>query len=404
MWIRLNDKEYDVSGFISHHPGGRDILQSYVGMDATDVFKEFHSGQVAWKLLKTLPSRSLVDDVDHVVVPEFVQEIRKLREEVEIEGLFRPNKVYYARKLSELGALFCLSTWLLYCNMLYGAAFVMGLFFQQSGWLSHDFAHNQVVDRNKREPFVNLIGNLFQGFAGAWWIPKHMMHHAHPNALHEDTNQPMDEDFDTAPLLIWTKRLLPKPDTTVGQMVRLFSPWQGIYLWLVIPWSKMYWDYASLRVVIDTGAWREFIMISSHYILSVIYAMCLCNSFMQALWFILLSRLWGGFLISWVFIQSHNGMVYYDRGTLGYYEAQVRTTRNMALDALTTWFTGGLNYQIEHHLFPRMPRHNLSCVSRRVELICQKHGLPYTTRGIISSSLWLTCYLESIGMSSNKQQ
>ncbi len=56
---------------------------------------------------------------------------------------------------------------------------------------------------------------------------------------------------------------------------------------------------------------------------------------------------------------------------------QVVSTRDITAGRFNDWFTGGLNRQIEHHLFPTMPRHNLDKISGEVEALCQKHGLVY---------------------------
>ncbi len=49
--------------------------------------------------------------------------------------------------------------------------------------------------------------------------------------------------------------------------------------------------------------------------------------------------------------------------------------------------------QIEHHLWPRMPRHHLPAVTERTKALCKKHGLPYTVAGLWECSVWLTGYL-----------
>jgi fatty acid desaturase len=56
---------------------------------------------------------------------------------------------------------------------------------------------------------------------------------------------------------------------------------------------------------------------------------------------------------------------------------QVASTRNIEANMFNDWFTGGLNRQIEHHLFPTMPRHNLNKISSHVRALCEKHGLVY---------------------------
>jgi fatty acid desaturase len=89
-------------------------------------------------------------------------------------------------------------------------------------------------------------------------------------------------------------------------------------------------------------------------------------------------------------------MEYYDRPNYGYYRAQLVSTRNLPRDAFTTWFTGGLNFQIEHHLFPRMPRHQYSKVCDRVEKMCKKNNIDYEEKGIWECSVHLMKYLTDV--------
>ena len=75
--------------------------------------------------------------------------------------------------------------------------------------------------------------------------------------------------------------------------------------------------------------------------------------------------------------QSHNGMEIYDDRSKDFYTAQIISTRDIVGTTFNDWFTGGLNYQIEHHLFPTLPRHNLKKVQRRVMEVCKNNGLVY---------------------------
>jgi fatty acid desaturase len=69
----------------------------------------------------------------------------------------------------------------------------------------------------------------------------------------------------------------------------------------------------------------------------------------------------------------------------GHLEKQVLTSRNVKGGLVTDWMMGGLNYQIEHHLFPSMPRANLRFAQPIVEKYCQKIGMPYLNTGVIES-------------------
>ena len=57
---------------------------------------------------------------------------------------------------------------------------------------------------------------------------------------------------------------------------------------------------------------------------------------------------------------------------------------------------GGLNYQIEHHLFPTLPRHNLAKVRAAVEELCRKHGLAYESCGMAAGTVKVLKHLADI--------
>ena len=81
---------------------------------------------------------------------------------------------------------------------------------------------------------------------------------------------------------------------------------------------------------------------------------------MQALVFGLGSQMMCGLMLALAFGLGHNGMATYDADkTPEFYEWQITTTRNVHGSFLVGWFMGGLHLQIEHHLFPYVPRHNL---------------------------------------------
>ena len=58
---------------------------------------------------------------------------------------------------------------------------------------------------------------------------------------------------------------------------------------------------------------------------------------------------------------------------------------------------GGLNYQIEHHLFPTMPRPNLRSAQPLVRAFCQEHGLPYTEASLLGSYAQAIRHLHAVG-------
>lgn len=379
--VIVDDFEYDASSFLHRHPGGEDVIRSFQGIDATDVFREFHPPH-ATKYLNTLPRKQLEGKN---VATNFEQDMRNLSVLLEKDGYFKSSSLYYTRKLAELLFLF---TFAMRTQNWYISSFICGVFFQQAGWLAHDFAHNQVTYKYKPF-FVTLVGTLCQGFTGQWWIPKHMMHHARPNAVDEHNATPWDTDIDTAPFIYWVPQLLPNNLSKWSLIM-----FQGYYLWLVLFLSKFVWDYYSFVATCKRKAWGQVVLSILHHV-SWIW-------FTSAKYYVV-SRLWAGFLIGWVFIMSHNGTEYYIRPNVPFYESQIRTTRNLSMDPFTTWFTGGLNYQIEHHMFPKLPRHNLGKVATKVRTICEKYGFTYSIMSMWECSKYLTSYLNNIWRHTKKE-
>merc|ERR1711924_137744 len=96
----------------------------------------------------------------------------------------------------------------------------------------------------------------------------------------------------------------------------------------------------------------------------------------------------GGLLIGIAFGVGHNGMALYDHANPPPFGVlQISTTRNVHDNGFTGWFMGGLHYQIEHHLFPTMPRNNLAEAAVRVKALCKKHDVPYHATGLIEGNI-----------------
>ncbi len=73
------------------------------------------------------------------------------------------------------------------------------------------------------------------------------------------------------------------------------------------------------------------------------------------------------------------------------------TARNVRGNRLTDFWYGGLNYQIEHHLFPSMPRQNLKHAQALVRSFCAAHAIPYHETGMLRSYREILQYLHAIG-------
>jgi fatty acid desaturase/predicted heme/steroid binding protein len=388
----IHGKVYDLGGeFVKWHPGGA-VAISQLGKDATDAFDVFHK-QSTHELLANFYVGDLADA--EVKAPNaFAKDVQELRTVIEKSGWYKSNKLWYTGKVIQTASLAVISVTMLalwgrsFFGMLASAA-VCALFFQQSGWLAHDFLHHQVFENRKFGNYAGLIiGNVFQGFSVAWWKHKHSTHHSVPN-VHEQ-----DPDIDTLPFLAWSEHALEGfADFDDATLTKFMVTYQPIIYFPLLSFARMTWAIQSILWnkpnskkldAFPTMTGLEKICIALHYSWYFGAAFTLTTPLYAVMW-ILTSQCVCGILLAAVFSVNHNGMPVYSRKEakdMDYYELSIVTGRNVVASAFNKWFTGGLNFQIEHHMFPTIPRHNLPKVAPLVESLCKKHGVPYHTTSL----------------------
>ena len=144
------------------------------------------------------------------------------------------------------------------------AAFMLGLFFQQCGWLAHDFLHHQVFKKRKYGDLFGIFwGNLMQGYSVQWWKNKHNGHHAVPN-LHNSTasSQDGDPDIDTMPLLAWSLKQAQsyrelQADGKDSAFVKFMIKNQAIFYFPILLLARLSWLRESFKTSFGLGAASE---------------------------------------------------------------------------------------------------------------------------------------------------
>lgn len=290
-----------------------------------------------------------------------------------------------------------------------GATALFGTAWQQAGWLSHDFLHHQVFENRFFNDAMGLfLGNYVQGFSVDWWKNKHNTHHAIPN-LHEtqDDKHDGDPDIDTLPFLAWSPRMTAKAGADSSGWAAFFVRNQKLSFFPLLSFARLTWAQQSLAYALaplmpqslSEGAWgggriseslryplAEVAGLFLHY--GTIALLCvLYMTPLQSVVFFMGAQMLCGVMLAVAFVVGHNGMECFDHDAKPTHaELQLRATRNVTDDflGLSGWFTGGLHLQIEHHLFPTMPRHNLAKARPFVEALCRKHGMPYHSQPLFT--------------------
>lgn len=376
--IFVDGVAYDVAAWArKHHPGG-EIVMRFLGLDATTVFAAFH-GPRARKALRAMRWKG-----EPVAPPpptpgaDVEEDFAALRAQAEADGLFVPDRGYFYLRAAAIvgGVAASVATVALAPAWWPVAALGLGLVWQQAGWLTHDFLHHSVYDDRRLGDRVGLwMGGVVMGFSGDWWKRKHNTHHALPNV------RGVDEDIDTLPFLSFSERDLDTASPFARWMVRLqtvtalpvlstarINWWTQSFLWALRAPNVQHrgWEIASMVV---HHAWS-------------LGMLALLPTWGARAGFFLVSQLSSGLMTGAVFLVGHNARPMYDRADApGFYALQLQTGQNVRAPFGTRWFYGGLDRQIEHHLFPTMPRHHHDRVRDAVVALCKRHNLPYTERG-----------------------
>ncbi|MEU0375499.1 acyl-CoA desaturase [Streptomyces sp. NPDC006283] len=275
---------------------------------------------------------------------------------------------------------------------------LLALFSTRAAFFGHDAGHAQISGDRRKSRIIQLVhANLLLGMSQEWWNDKHNRHHANPNHV--------DKDPDVAPdVLVFTEKHTTGRAGLLGWLTRhqawLFFPLttlEGIAL-KVYGFQAVFTRQPAGRQSRKDRAVEGTLLIAH----LAAYATLLLTAMPvgQAVLFALVHQMVLGLHLGMAFAPNHKGMEMPDEETgkdWGHLRRQVLTSRNIRGGLVTDWFLGGLNYQIEHHLFPSMPRPHLRLAQPLVRAHCRSLGIPYTETGLVESYRQALTHLHEVG-------
>uniref|UniRef100_A0A3B3V2P2 acyl-CoA (8-3)-desaturase n=1 Tax=Poecilia latipinna TaxID=48699 RepID=A0A3B3V2P2_9TELE len=337
-WLVISRKVYNISQWAKRHPGGSHVIGHYAGEDATEAFTAFHPDQkFVQKFLKPLLIGELAatePSQDGNKNAAIIQDFETLRTQVEKDGLFKAKPLFFCLHLTHILLLEALAWMMVWYwgtswTLTLLCAVMLATSQAQAGWLQHDFGHLSVFKKSKWNHLVHkfVIGHLKYGMKKIKHMPYNHQH----------------------------------------QYFFLLGPP------LLVP---VVFNLQNLNVMISRRNWVDLAWYLSFYIryfscyvpLYGVFGAVALNLFVRFLeshWFV------------WVTQMNHLPMNIDHEKNRDWVTMQLQATCNIEKSFFNDWFSGHLNFQIEHHLFPRMPRHNYHLVAPRVRALCDKHGISY---------------------------
>jgi fatty acid desaturase len=326
------------------------------------------------------------------VVNSYVTLLKQVRD----AGLLRRRRGFYITLFAMLmtawagtwtGLILLEDTWF---QLLIAAG--MGMVLTQFSFLAHEAAHHQIfTSKAMNEWSARLIGTGLVGVSYAMWVQKHTRHHNHPNTIDKDP------DIHTGAIAFHPQAAASRR----GVMSRITRR-QGWLLFPLLLFLGLSLLVDSLKYLASRGRvdhrWVEIPILAVRLLVVPAVVFWLLPLGMA---FAFLGVQVGvfGFYMGASFAPNHKGMPILPASSRAdFLHRQVLTGRNIAGGWFMDALMGGLNRQIEHHLFPDMPRPYLHRAAALARSSCQEHEIPYTETGLIASYVIVVRYLNAVGV------
>ncbi len=317
-----------------------------------------------------------------------------LKQRIEAAGLMHLQPGYYAllivTNVLAFGVCFALlrllpSPWL---TALMAA--VLGIVSGQLGFQLHDAGHRQMFSRRGLNTLVGFVtGNLLLGMSHGWWVDKHNRHHGRPN--HVD----LDPDIDIGVISYSREQAAGK--TGLMRFISAHQAYLFFPLLLGLGWRMHVSGVQYLVRNRSRHRLAEAIGLGLHAVAYIALLVALVGP-ARALLVVVIQKCVGGFYLASVFAPNHKGMPQVGPGqSLDFLRSQVLTARNVRSHPLTDLLYGSLNYQIEHHLFPSMPRRNVRRAHVIIQRFCAEIQVPYHQTSIVQSYREILSFLHEVG-------
>ena len=324
-----------------------------------------------------------------------INQYAELKRLIKQNGLLDQQPAYFAGKsvlnLSLLAMSLTLllileNPWLQLLNAAY-LAFV----FVQISLLAHDCGHRQFTFRAswKNDWLTLIFGNLLLGVSRQWWIDKHNEHHGHPNQID------VDPDIDIPLLAFEEEQALDKRG-----IARFVVKYQAALIFPLSFLQALGMHAKSVRFLTKKKAkstLAEALVIGVHFALYFSLLFSVLDPLLAVLFTAVHRGLFGTYMVA-IFAPNHKAMPILEQDSqVDFLHRQVLTSRNIHAHPITDFWYGGLNYQIEHHLFPSMPRNKLREAQPIVKDFCRAHSIAYHETSMLQSYREILQHLHEIG-------
>lgn len=348
--------------------------------------------------------------LDLATQDEVVRKYRLLDQRMRAEGLYNCNYTAYAIETCRYTFLFCMFLFFLRSGWYSISGLFLGCLWHQLVFTAHDAGHMGITHNYTVDTVIGiLISDFIGGLSLGWWKRSHNVHHIVTNSPEHDP------DIEYVPFFAISHRFFESLTSSYHERVMTYDaiakfvlPYQSYLYYPILTFGRfnlyrLSWEYLLLHLGPKKGpaAWHRYLEIAGHIFFwywfgyGILYKTIPTNS--QRFAFLMISHMITMPVHAQITL-SHFSM---STSELGPHESfpqkMLRTTMDIDCPQWLDFFHGGLQFQAIHHLFPRMPRHNLRRAQKLVQEFCSEVGIPYALYGFVDGSKSVIGKLDEIG-------
>lgn len=337
--------------------------------------------------------------LDAATQSAIIAKYRLLHARIQSEGLFDCNYRAYAIECTRYALLFALCLFFLRLQWFATSAFFLGAFWHQLVFTAHDAGHMGITHSFQVDTAIGIfIADFLGGLSLGWWKRSHNVHHIVTNAPEHDP------DIEHLPFFAVSHRLLGGLRSTYYERVmeydaaaRFFVGLQAYLYHFILLFGRfnlyrLSWEYILLGLGPRKGpaAWHRWLELAGQVFFWTWFGYGILYRSVDTNWhrfvYVLVSHVVTAPLHLQITL-SHFAMSTADLGVdESFPQRMLRTTMDVDCPEWLDWFHGGLQFQAIHHLYPRLPRHNLRRTQRLVQGFCDEVGIPYALYGFVDGN------------------
>lgn len=405
--ITVENKTYDLSEFSLKHPGGEKIISVFSGSDATNAFQSYHGRKFPHSKMKQYLKKEVYNNENDVLTDqEYLELHRDVKEH--LKKYFKTNGYAPIEQWIKTVCLIVATLYVEWASIYsgkrsYTTAFMMGILYAWVGLnIQHDANHGAFSRNGKINEYLGYSQNYIGGSALMWMYEHIVNHHQYTNSIKNDPDIQgggIIRLYREDPTLRWYHKFQHKYlfvlETLFGYLIVFITP------------LELFTNKYGLihRLPVSVEKWRKREQRMNIFFLLRFFGLpyLLFKDTLKILvlkWCITITVT--GFYLSFFFALSHNfsGVKTFKKTVNNAFaRQQIESSSNVGGKALC-YLNGGLNYQIEHHLFPRIAHWYYPYIAPIVSEWCKKNNVKYTHYPTIKDNVnAITKRLKTLGSS-----